>query len=375
MYIYVITFIASLAIYYCIAKNNKKQTNKVNRKLLPFGKVNRITFALFLASLPPMIISALRYEVGTDYRGTYYCGFFRVMDRGNVDGFEWGYYWIVKLMQIFTDNPYMLFVVTSIIYVGMTYKSIEELSDDIPLSILLFFATRYYFAGMNGVRQFVALSILTYSIKYVIAKDVRKFFLYVFLASLFHYVSLLFIPVYFLGRLKLSKKRIALFVFADIVFFTLFENVLTVIFGGTKYGLLLERYGVVGIKFAIFTIVLNIMLFIIAYCGYQNRKDDVKYITYMNIQFFSMLVALVVRTVPLMERVYWVYSFPLIITFPYLLAGIRNKYTRFILKTGVVLVLLVYTFYDICVLADHSVLPYQVWIGKPIVHYSGFDWY
>lgn len=375
MYIYIITFAISIITYIFISRGKNKLSVKGKTSTWKLLRVNNCRFGLFCASLAPMMVAALRYEVGTDYRGTYYCGFFRIMDRGNVDGFEIGYYYFVKLIQIFTDNPYSLFVITSIIFVGMTYKSIGELSDDIPFSILLFFLTRYYFVGLNGVRQFISLSILAFSIKYVIEKNFKKFMLFILIASIFHYMSILFVPVYFLGRFKLSLKRIILFSVAVVVFFKLGFSFLLFFLGGTKYGILLTKYNVCGIKFTIFTIALNAILFFISYKNYDVRKNDEKYIVFLNIQFFAFLAALVIHTIPQMERVYWIYSFPIIVTLPYLLSGYTNTKTRQILKWGLITILLIYLLYDIIVLGDHGVLPYNIWIGKPIVHYSGFNWY
>lgn len=374
MYIYILTFAISIVTYVAISKGKCALSIAEKKTRLNLSRMPRNKFALFCASLPPLLIAAFRYEVGTDYRGTYYCGFFRIMDRGNVDGFEIGYYYFVKFIQLFTGNPYILFVITSILFVGMTYKSIGELSDDIPLSILLFFVTRYYFIGLNGVRQFVALSILAFSVKYVIEHNPKKFAACVLFASTFHYMSILFIPVYFLGRLKLSVKRIIVFSVIDIAVFNACYPLLLSILDGTKYGLLLVRYNVAGIKFTVLTIVINTILLLIAYKNYDKRKNDQKYITYLNIQFFAFLAALVIRTIPQMERVYWIYSFPIIFTFPYLLRGFKNEKIRRILKWFIVSVFFAYTIYDICILGDHGVLPYDIWIGKPIIHYSGFDW-
>lgn len=67
-----------------------------------------------------------------------------------------------------------------------------------------------------------------------------------------------------------------------------------------------------------------------------------------------------------------VYVLDMIITFPYLLKCIRGKDTRRIVKWGVIIIFTVYMFYDICILGDHDVLPYQWIFGKTATPFSGW---
>ena len=135
------------------------------------------------------------------------------------------------------------------------------------------------------------------------------------------------------------------------------------------------RKGVAGIKFSFFTVCLNLILFMIGYSNYGERKRDIKYRTCLNIQLMALLTSVGLHLIPLVERIYWMFSFPIIITLPYLLNGIQNAVIRRRIRWGIILIFTVYMIYDICILKDHGVLPYQWIIGKTATKHSGWKWY
>lgn len=378
MLVYSLTFFMSLFLYYIISPNLKKnnlENFKKNKIIRRNFSINRVRCAVFFASLPPMFISAVRYYVGTDYLKTYYTGFYRILEGRYVDGFEIAYLMLNKIIQLFSDNVFILFIITSIIFIGIVYESIFILSDNIPCSIILLFITRYYFISMNGIRQFIALSILMYSIKYVIKRDLKKYIIFLILATSFHYTSILFMPVYFFSYLKISKKRAFQFIIISVVFFIVSSSIILKILNGTKYGLIVSKYSLPGIKFTIFTITLNLFILLISYLGYKKRCNDIKYRIFLNIQLIATIISMLLRTIPLMERVYWIYSFPIIISIPYLFIDNTNKKIKKMFLYVLMIMLTIYMIYDIVYLGDHNVLPYNWIFGHEAIHNSGWQWY
>lgn len=355
MHVYILTFILSLILYFLFDRKKRKK--------------NRI---FYFSSLPLILISGLRYDVGTDYFPTYYTGFYRILTRKMVDNFEIGYILFNKLIQIFTDNVFVLFFLTSILFIMFTFKGIYNLSINIPLSIVLLLLTRYFFISMNGVRQFISLAILLCSIKYIIERDLKKYLFFMLLAFLFHYTSILFIPCYFLCRLKISKLKFVFFSFITVFGSKLILKLAMILLIGTKYGNLLEKYPLCGIKFTIFTIFINIYILFFSYIGYSKRKNDKKYIVFLNLQIICTLLTFILRIIPLMERVYWIFSFPIIVSLPYLFQNVKNK-KIFLFFIGALL--FVYMIYDIQVLGDHEVIPYKWIYNKKAIFDDGWRWY
>ena len=372
MLIYIICFGISIITYIVLSKG-RIQKPILEKKNSNYWRVDRVSFAMFFSSLFPMLVAAFRYNVGTDYFPTYYTGFYRILQNSKADRFEIGYYWLNKVIQLFTDNVFVLFIITSILFVEITYKAIKNLSINIPFSIILFFVTRYYFIGLNAVRQFVAMSILLCSMQFIIERKFKKFIICIICACMFHYISILFIPIYFLNELRITKRKIVIWSVVDILLFSFSIELIKLIFRGTKYGILLDSFSVAGIGFTVFTITINFFLMILAYIGGEKNKDDPKYTLFFNMQVFAFLITLMLRNIPVIERVYWLFSFPIIISLPYFLKY-QIKYSKFI-KYGILIILVAYMIYDIAILGDHNVVPYDSIFGKKPIYDSGWLYY
>ena len=372
MWVYFLTFACSLLLFFWVSPSLKnKRFPLYDRRTTNGFQISKVACACFLAALPPMFVSAVRYNVGTDYVVTYYTGFYRILEGNKFDKFEYGYYLLCKLIQLFTKNVFWVFAITAIIFVGFTYKAIYELSDNIVISIIMLLLTRNFFISMNVVRQFIAISILTYAIKYIIKKDLKKYIIFILLAMSFHASSIIFLPIYFIGKIKIPPRKLFGLAILDLVIFGVAAGELIRLLQSTKYEKLLIKYEVCGLNFTIFHIVLNVLILIVAYRNYESRKDDVKYHIFLNIQIFSFLIAIVLRSIPLMERIYWIFSFPLIVTFPTLL-GEGNKQMKRMILILIFLILAVYMLHDIGILNDHHAIPYQWIFGKTPIHCSGF---
>ena len=369
MYIYFFGFTISLIIFVLISKGmvikNKVGGRKENHLI-----ISRVSFALFWSAIPPTLIAALRYDVGTDYFPTYYTGFYRILENSKVDRFEIGYYYFNKIIQLFTDNAFALFIITSILFVGISYKAIGDLSINIPFSIVLFFVTRYYFIGLNAVRQYIAMAILLHSIKYIQTRNLKKFLLCILCACIFHYTSIIFILTYFIGRIDVTKKQFIILSIGDVLVCSIGVTGLKYILGNSKYGVIINTIGVAGVAFSVITIIINLIIVIYAFTNKEKNKDDTIYLIYFNIQLVAFWVSLILRFLPAAERVYWIFSFPIIVSLPYFISH-GNKYRK-IFKYIIILIYLIYMIYDIVILKDHNVIPYNWIFGKESVYDSGW---
>lgn len=327
-------------------------------------KLFEVRLALICSSIPVMFVSAVRYAVGTDYFNTYTNGYYRVSLGNESDHFEFGFNALIKILSsISPDNPNLLFIITSIIFVGFTFAAIYNLSTNILMSILLLFISRYYFISMNGVRQFIAMSIFLFALKYAIEEKIGRYVFWGIIAISFHYSLVIFFPVYFLTRLKLTKEYLAILIGLVLVVVIdngriLYSLLLSV---STKYYGLTQRYQIAGTKFIVFTVAFNAVLMCIYYRYYNQSKENKVYRLFLNIQFIAFLLSLLLGTLPQVERVYWIFSFPMILSLPYMLRNIQNKAIRYSITIILFLVLTAYCVYDISILKDHQVLPYQ-WI-------------
>ena len=99
-----------------------------------------------------------------------------------------------------------LFVVTSFIILSLVFIAIYRISEHRAFAVLMFVLTSNFFLTMNIVSQFIAISICLISCEFAEKRKPLPFFLLVGLAITFHSSAIVFLPVYFLPRLKIPAK-------------------------------------------------------------------------------------------------------------------------------------------------------------------------
>lgn len=376
MLIYLTSFILSILLYLLISSFKLAPTTNYKVKIFNHKIVINKTFlAILVASIPLILVSGLRYSVGTDYWNTYYSGFYRVLHNNNFDSYELGYLALVKIIQSFSSNVFLLFIITSIIFILFTMLFIYEQSVNIVFSIVLFFLLRYYFISMNAVREMIGISIMAFNIKNVINRKPVKFFIYTLIACSFHKSLVLMIPIYFLYNFKLSLKKFTLISVITVLSSKIIYTIVARLIGNTKYGLHLTSYEASGIKVTIFTISLNLFIVLIAYLISKriDEKNEQKYNLFLNIQLIATLLSFLFPIIPLIERIYWMYSFIAIISIPFFFKYISNRKLYLVLFLMLITALIVaYLFIDIMYFNDHGVLPYKTIIGQTPYEFSGW---
>jgi transmembrane protein EpsG len=184
-----------------------------------------LSFIFFcLAISIPSLIAAIRGEsVGTDYKWyLYHIAQFpnkinSIFDFHLLDSnFEIGFNIFTLVITRFTSDPsvvvfFIYSLIASFILLGAK-KLINK--KYVGLSFFLYLCV-FWLYGYNGLRQAIAISILFFSICYVVEKKFWPFILIVILAISFHKTALLFLPVYFLynhKNLKIEKINLLFFV-------------------------------------------------------------------------------------------------------------------------------------------------------------------
>lgn len=173
------------------------------RPMLPCGNNFNFKHGLNIKHLIALLILSVvvgfRYKVGGgDWEGyKYWFEYFSNYPniKFSEQYFEPGFFYINKIIGILGAPYQLMFLIVAFISWFFIFKSVPKII--LPLFIYFLFVDEFFFWSMNGVRQFVAISIFIYSVKFIISKDIYKFFLVIFVASLFHYTALLLLPLYF----------------------------------------------------------------------------------------------------------------------------------------------------------------------------------
>lgn len=185
-------------------------TYKLRNKKLSFEKVydpsNLNVLYLLLLILLSFIIG-FRFEVGVDWEG-YVTDYLNLTSSSVFSYFdqyyEIGYYTINWLVGVLNFGYQGVFFTMAFISWYFYFKSVPKYI--IPLFVFFLFADEYFFWGMNGVRQFAAMAIWVFSVKFIIERNLKLFLLSIIGASLFHSSSLLFLPFYFIPYDRLYNQ-------------------------------------------------------------------------------------------------------------------------------------------------------------------------
>lgn len=140
-----------------------------------------------------------------------YATLFNTISKSNIDTlemrYEKGFIYLNKILSFIWDDPQILFITASLIVMISFGVYIKRYSQNIWLSVMLFFTFGYYSGSNNTIRQFIAISIILWSYEYIFKRKLIKFIIVVLIASQFHSTAIIFLAAYPLSRLKLNKKN------------------------------------------------------------------------------------------------------------------------------------------------------------------------
>lgn len=214
----------------------------------------------------------------------------------------------------------------------------------------------------NGLRQYIAVSICFYAMKYILNKDAKRYFLAVLIAFLFHKSALFFVPVYFLQYLKFDFKKAITIVG------------LTVLSGSGLFAILkfIIKYTPYAFYFTLNSVELNeivasqssILFFgvstIIGYYYYSKEKEiDTKTQLLYNMQIISLSIALMTAFVPLINRVLYYGMAYELLYLPNMLKLINNRREKMLVKVFLILMYGGITAYGMINSGWYTCIPYN----------------
>lgn len=214
--IYLISFLISAFIAYFVPKYEEKKGKIKAWKFVIDKRQTRKEKLMFASMIVPILVSACRYGIGTDYFYTYIPQF-NAIARGSRSYYEYGFYLLNKGITLFTDNGQWLIAICSVVTIGICYRQIFKQSKSYVLSISLFYLSFFYFISLNNVRQALASALLLIAIDKLIHGEKIKFIFWVLIASSLHRVSTVFLVLLIADKFCFSS--IVYGVFSCAVFF------------------------------------------------------------------------------------------------------------------------------------------------------------
>ena len=378
MIVYVLMLILSI-LFLILEKKAKKKWIKI--------------ICCIMAVMPFFIVSAFRYDIGTDYTRRYVFDYNRTLQGIDVPNLEILFKVIMKFCIIFTEEPYLMFAITSAIIVGFILGTSFSKSKDKILSVCIFLLGGFFFDSLNIMRQYMAMSLIFFGYQFLL-KSKRWYLAYVvtvILATLIHSSAIIMLILVFLTRKMLVSWKWVLPTCVIVVLLN--ENLMNIIgffVQNTKFEAYLTGKFAQG-EFSYLFVAENLVIYLIMmYIYAKNKKMDniqTQDILFLNIQALALIVMVLGSVHMLFIRIALYFSIFQVISVPYYISKIPNekvvadlkkitknkfkfskleKYMKQVV-TVVVVLCFIFAFMRTNILTNtNEVLPYKTIINKEI---------
>jgi len=228
----------------------------------------------------------------------------------------------LKFVGIYSFGVAIL--VFAILSVSLKIYAIKKYSYARLASVLYFFSWLFLLQDFTQIRAAVAVGILLFAVQDIYHRNLFRFIFKVGLACLFHYSSLLIVPLYFVSKENLNKK-VYLIMLGIFIILGLQKsiNIFTIIPGLTAMSSKLNTYmlyqGFTTINVININSLIQVTLVVILVLNYDVIKQYSKYsVIFIKQSYFSCLSYFVLSAVPVLAfRVSELYAIANIITVSY----------------------------------------------------------
>lgn len=347
-------------VFHC--KNNKirVQYPKKNQNMF-FSEM----FAI-MASLPLICVSAIRYNVGTDFKP--YWQMYINNGEKNGRGVEPGYTLLVHFLRLFSKNPQFFFIVSSIIVCGLYFYTMYRESESFPISVFLFVTTREYFRQMNGVRQYLAVALILLALPCLKKKKWIKVIILTLLAASFHYSAVVFLMFAVLYQINFTPMLLLLVSICTFVLSVQAKVLLLPLINKyTDFGTyFLSSSNFSDSHFEKLTFLSFVFLMLIAafVLGEKKGKISEEFKLYSNGIFIGLLFYALSASWPTtINRFGWYANIFITLYFPHVLFKMKSQAMRWCIMLFIMVFFGVWCFIQIS-RGNQSVIPYQTFSIK-----------
>lgn len=114
-----------------------------------------------------------------------------------------GFQLLERILVFFHADVQWLYITTALLIMGFTFAAIWQQTEKPLLPCLFFVITANFFLAMNIVAQYIAVSMCMLACTFAQKRKPVWFLLLVGLAATFHLSALVFLPVYFLPKIRI----------------------------------------------------------------------------------------------------------------------------------------------------------------------------
>lgn len=283
------------------------------------------------SALPFILVASFRdFDVGVDTWKNYGPTFEKAALFENMSDalaflsskYEHGFSALVFLLSRITGNPTILFFFCAVVTIGFTYAAIYRQSNNISISVVIFFFSGAFLLSMNGMRGYMAISIVLFALNFIREKRPIPYMVFIVLASSIHASVLVFLLVYPLYYLKLSGGVIFVITCGGILVVPFSDAITKFFLGFTAYSnYLVDTASHVDPLYTMLAI--NSLILLVYFSQYRRLKDDIEYMFYLKMQAISVIVCAFSFVIPFAFRAEQIVDYVQIIALPYFLHALK----------------------------------------------------
>lgn len=187
----------------------------INGKSLIYGKKVYVCIASFLL----VFLASMRsLQVGKD-TNMYHTLFIYMSNIGSfkaaLKSWQRGgveiLYAVMEYVFSHKANFQIFLSVASIISIVPVMIVIYKYSKNYFMSLFLYIAFGYFSFSMNGIRQSIAIGICMLAYMAARNQNLIQYFILIVIACLFHSSAIIFLPVFWLSKIKITRKTIIIY--------------------------------------------------------------------------------------------------------------------------------------------------------------------
>lgn len=306
------------------------------------------------------LISAFRsVEVGGDlinyipfFHKTAYMGIKEILN----SNYELGYIIFNKIINFIYNNDQFFIFMSSLVVIFFIAKYISRYSLLPWLSYYLFVSLMFFGSSFNLVRQSMAMAIVLNSIKYIEERNLKKFILNIFIASLFHRTAMIFIILYFTSKYKINIKYFFVMILSAIGIILFGDKIISILMNSSERYLDYTDKISSGNGYGMLAMLIIVLLFGLIF-GKNSDEDKFKLKIHYHMIILAILMQLLALKFSLFSRVTSYFSIGLIVFISNIIKSRPEIYIRYLGEIAVCILTVIFFVYS-SQLDLNGILPY-----------------
>lgn len=295
-------------------------------------------------------------------------------------GMEKGYLFFNSLVKTLGFNFYGFTLINSIIFYMCLYIGLKRYIKNFNYFLVIFLYKMFFYDTFISLRQPIAMAIFFIALQFIEKREPIKYWLLCLLAFTFHNSAIILLPLYFINKIKISKKMFKIINIIGLVFLILNmtgifvfnpTGIVNKIFSSNENALeKAEGYFETDEKISIIHTLEYYLIAIIIYFNYdyvQNKDEHSNYI--LNLFLILMFIFTLLRGFVIITRIkdYFLWTYPVILYYLIENKECRNKIVLSI--TSVIICLYGYMRY-IKKFDNGGLMPYNSYLNDNINIYN-----